>query len=94
MIAEVKENARLDRIATEKAAQRARMDTLASRGERVWADIDRRNAQGYDRAAEMLSDLKALAASRGEAADFTRRLMRLRETHARKAILIKRLIEL
>jgi len=98
VIADAREKARLDRIAAEKSAQRTRMFALAARGERVWSDIEaeieRRNAQGYDRAAEMLADLKALAASRGETADFTRRLARLRETHSRKAGFIKRLTEL
>ncbi len=55
------------------------------------AEIERRNAQGYDRAAQMLNDFKILAETRGEAADFARRLMRLREAHSRKAGFLKRL---
>lgn len=93
--ADAKEKSRLDGIEAEQQAQRSRMIALAARGERVWTDIeteiDRRSAQGYDRAARMLTDLKALATTRGGAADFTRRLMRLREAHARKREFVKRL---
>ena len=49
-------------------ARRARFDVLRQRGTSVWREIETeiegRNAKSYDRAAEFLSDLRALAASR------------------------------
>jgi hypothetical protein len=79
-------------------ARRARLDSLVRRGEGVWREIDkeieRRAAAGYDRAAALLGDLKALAEEKGETADFARRLRTIRERHARKRGFIERLTEL
>ena len=76
-------------------ARRARIDALARRGESVWreieSEIERRNAGSYDRAAEMLRDLQALAAERGTAEEFARRLRDIRERHVRKERFIDRL---
>jgi uncharacterized Zn finger protein len=64
-------------------------------GESVWedieADIERRNASGYDKAAALVRDMKALAEEQGAMADFSRRLGLVRERHARKERLIERL---
>lgn len=84
------------RAAAEAEAQRGlRLAALAKRGEAVWrnveAGIERRHAAGYAEAAGLLSDLKALAATRGSTADFDRRLAAIRERHARKARLLDRL---
>jgi hypothetical protein len=78
----------------EKVRQ-ARLTTVARRGESVWreieSEIERRNAAGYDRAAGLLSDLKAIALERGTIKDFRHRLGAIRERHVRKERFIKRL---
>ena len=78
----------------EKARQ-ARLLAIARRGESVWreveAEIERRNATGYDRAAGLLLDLHALARQRGGMEDFLRRLRAIRVRHARKERFIERL---
>jgi hypothetical protein len=75
--------------------RRARLDTLARRGEAVWRDIEteigRRNASGYAKATGLLSDLKAIATERSLAADFDQRLASIRERHAQKGRFIERL---
>lgn len=76
-------------------ARRVRLDMIARRGESVWreieTEIERRNAAGYDRAASLLLDLRALAEERGMIKDFARRLRAIRERHARKERFIERL---
>jgi hypothetical protein len=79
-------------------SRRARINAIAQRGEEVWREIEaeimQRNAVSYDRAVGLLVDLRAIADERGTVEDFTRRLREIRERHARKAHLIKRLKEL
>jgi hypothetical protein len=81
----------------EKAGQ-ARLLAIARRGEAVWheveAEIERRNAAAYDRAAALLLDLQALAKERGTIEDFLRRLHAIREKHVRKERFIERLAAL
>lgn len=76
-------------------ARRARFKALKQRGEGVWreieAEIERRNASGYDRAATLLSDLQALAVEEGNQADFRRRLSSIRARHEKKGKFIERL---
>jgi len=76
-------------------ARRAHLDLLRRRGESVWTEIEteieRRSGYGYDCAAALLADLKQLAAEQGAAADFSHRLIAMRERHARKGQFIKRL---
>jgi len=78
-----------------EGAHRKRLDALVQRGEAVWteieADIARRNATGYDRAAALLLDLKTIANERGTATDFAHRLDAIRDRHARKKRLIEQL---
>jgi hypothetical protein len=61
----------------------------------VWreieAEIERRNASGYDRAATLLSDLQALAVEEASQADFRRRLASIRARHEKKGRFIERL---
>ena len=61
-------------------ARRVRLDTIARRGESVWrdveAEIERRNATGYDRTAGLLLGLRAVAEERGTMPDFEKRLRR------------------
>lgn len=84
--------------AEQERARRARLDALLKRGEAVWdeieAEIERRNASGYDKALRLLLDIKTIAEEQGTMADFSRRLDTMRERHARKARFIDRLIAL
>jgi hypothetical protein len=79
-------------------ARLARLTALKRRGEGVWREIEdeieRRSAPGYDRAASLLLELKALAAEDGSQGEFARRLAAIRARHERKGKLIERLIEL
>jgi hypothetical protein len=76
-------------------ARLVRIDALARRGEGAWqeveAEIERRNAAGYDKATSLLLDLRAIAETRGTLAEFGRRLHGIRERHARKERFIERL---
>jgi hypothetical protein len=76
-------------------ARKARQLAIVQRGEGVWreleAEIERRNASAYDKAAELLYDLQAIAKERGAIKDFRIRLHALREHHVRKVQFIKRL---
>ena len=80
--------------AAERARQ-ARLMAIQRRGDSVWreveAEIERRNAAGYDKAADLLSDLKAIAEQYGTSEAFLRRLLAIRERHARKERFIERL---
>ena len=79
--------------AAERARQ-ARLDAIQRRGDSVWREIEeeieRRNATGYDNAAALLSDLKVLAEQQGTTGVFLRRLLEIRERHARKGRFIER----
>jgi hypothetical protein len=79
-------------------ARRARLVTIARRGESVWreveAEVERRNAAGYDKAAGLLFDLQAIAEERATTSDFTKRLQAIRERHARKERFLERIAKL
>jgi len=88
-----------DRRAKEaEKARQARLLAIARRGEGVWreveAEIERRNAAAYDKAAGLLLDLQAVAKERGTIEDFLRRLQAIREKHVRKERFIERLAAL
>lgn len=90
--------AQLRREADEVEKKRqGRLGALAARGEAVWDDIEveivRRNPSGYAKAAGLLSDMKALAVTRGIVADFDKRLAAIKERHANKGRFIERLAE-
>ena len=76
-------------------ARRARLDALRHRGEAVWREVEsevgKRNAKSYDRATELLLDLKALAEENGTLAGFFNRLDAIRLRHERKRQFIERL---
>ncbi len=86
------------REAEAERARRGRLDVIVRRGESVWqeieAEIARRNATGYDTAAGLLLDLKAIAEENGATEDFDRRLVAIRKHHARKERFIERLAKL
>ncbi len=79
-------------------SRRVRLDAIARRGESVWreieAEIERRNAAGYDKAAGLLHDLRGIAEDKGTTDDFVRRLGTIRRRHARKERFIERLAKL
>ncbi|AZN96787.1 hypothetical protein EJ066_05500 [Mesorhizobium sp. M9A.F.Ca.ET.002.03.1.2] len=62
---ERQEAERKRRGAKQERARRARLDVIMQRGEAAWheveTEIERRNAYGYDTAAALLLDLKAIA---------------------------------
>ena len=76
----------------------ARVDSIARRGASVWheveAEIELRNAKGYEKAVELLRDLRALADDRGGMQDFQARLLSIRERHSTKRTFIERLTDL
>jgi hypothetical protein len=81
-----------------EAVRRVRIESLKRRGAEVWSEIEqeieRRNAPGYEKAAELLADLQALAVEQGGQDDFRRRLAWIRERHERKGKFIERLDKL
>ena len=83
------------RVQEADKARQARQLTMARRGESVWreveAEVERRNAAGYDKAVALLLDLQALAEEKGAGEDFHRRLRALQERHCQKAKFIERL---
>jgi hypothetical protein len=86
------------RVQEAEKVRQARLLAIARQGEGVWreveAEIERRNASAYDKAAELLLDLQALARQRGTIEDFLHRLRAIREKHARKERFIERLAAL
>jgi hypothetical protein len=88
------------RRAKEKAERErhTRLTALAQRGESAWleveAEISRANGPGYDRAASLLVDLRAVAQEKGAVPGFSRRLGTLRDKHAKKRAFIARLTNL
>jgi hypothetical protein len=86
------------RVKEAEKARQARLLAIARRGEGVWreveAEIERRNAAAYDKAAGLLLDLQAVAKERGAIEDFLRRLHAIREKHVRKERFIERLAAL
>jgi hypothetical protein len=95
--AAVKAAAEAKRIAEAKHQQEreARLKALGQRGEAAWrdveAEVERRNATGYDAALRLLVDLQVLAKQLGTTSDFTRRVATLRQKHATKGKFIARL---
>ena len=81
-----------------EAARRARLVVVRRRGSAVWreveTEIEKRHAASYDRALELLSDLRALAHEDGTSATFSDRVRALRDRHSRKLRFIERLRQL
>jgi hypothetical protein len=86
------------RVQEAEKARQARLLAITRRGEGVWreveAEIERRNATGYDRAVGLLLDLRAVAEERGAMLDFDKRLRSIRERHARKQQFVVRLAKI
>jgi hypothetical protein len=88
-----REKAQRDR---EQAAARARhLDALAGREEDLWrqveAAIQKRQPGEYDRAVELLKDLRDLGGRTGNEEDVAGRIRALRERHRSKPTLMQRL---
>jgi hypothetical protein len=96
--AEKREAERRRRAKQAEKERRARLQALKLRGAAAWreveAEIARRNAASYDRAASLLCDLQVLAAEGGSQADFDRRLAAIRTRHQAKKRFIERLAKL
>ena len=95
---ERREAERVRRERETEEARRARLDVLRLRGKDVWRDIEseieKRNANGYDRATDLLVDLRALAEEDDAITTFSGHLNALRLRHERKTRFIERLAEL
>ena len=96
--AEKREAERRRRAKQAEKERRARLQALKLRGAAAWREVDaeiaRRNAASYDRAASLLCDLQVLAAEGGSQADFDRRLAAIRTRHQAKKRFIERLAKL
>ena len=83
--------------ATERERSR-RLDVVRRRGVLAWREVEREinqcNAAAYDRAVDLLLDLKTVAEQDGEADVFMQRLGGLRERHVGKKLFVERLWEL
>jgi hypothetical protein len=92
------------RKAAEEKARRAReaeiarakhLDKLAGKEPELWNQIDgliaTKQPKRYDKAVELLVDLRDLAARQAKTMEFSARLDVLRTSHAQKPSLIKRL---
>ncbi len=84
------------RRAREQAEARARhLDRLAGREEELWREVETaiqaRQPKEYDRAVELLRDLRDLGERAGAAEDVARRVRSLRQRHGGKRTLIQRL---
>ena len=81
-----------------EAAREVRLVSIRRRGKEVWkdveAEIERRNAPGYEKAIELLGDLRALANQAGTTDDFHLRVNQIRDRHAGKRAFIGRLTRL
>ena len=80
-----------------RRAQRARLDELKRRGDRVWDEVEReiesKNAKSYDRAIEILKDLQVLAREEGKAREFYERIRSIRSRHPYKEAFLRRLTD-
>ncbi len=90
-----REARRLEAERREEEERRARLRNLRLRGEDVWQDIENeinmRNVSAYDRAAALISDLRAIAEEDGASDAFSIRLNSLLSRHSRKGRFLERL---
>lgn len=89
----VQERARREEDA--RRGRERRLDALADRGERPWAEVNAliatKTPRQYDDAVALLADLEALSRRGGDPSAFATRLAELRSAHQRKPSLIERL---
>ena len=93
-----REAERQRRARAAEAERRARLIVVRRRGAAVWrevkTEVEKRSSGGYDRALELLLDLRALAQQDGTLAAFADRVRSLRVRHSRKPRFIERLRQL
>jgi hypothetical protein len=81
--------------AAAEKARKARCAAIEARGDSVWgeveADIELRNAAGYERAVSLLRDLQTIAEERGTIEVYRSRLRAILARHASKRRFIERL---
>jgi hypothetical protein len=87
-----------ERLAREKAAARARhLEELARREEAAWREaeacVQSKKPKEYDRAVELLRDLRELAERAGRKEQAAARLRELRQRHSSKSSFLRRLDE-
>lgn len=87
-----------ERRAREKAqARKKHLEDTARRSEAIWREVltwtAKRSPKGYDRAIELLSDLKDAAAMTNRRDEFTCRLRELQQSHSSKPSLILRIAQ-
>ena len=77
------------------AARESRLQALAARQEEAWPEVDAHMASKrpaeYDEAVRLLQDLQLLSARGQRLDEFARRVAQLRQTHAQKVSLLRRL---
>ncbi len=93
--AELRKARRLESERRKEEERRARLRGLRLRGEDVWQDIENeinmRNVSAYDRAAALISDMRAIAEEDGASDAFSIRLNSLLSRHSRKGRFLERL---
>jgi hypothetical protein len=76
-------------------ARQRHLEALAVREPQVWQEIEalleEKKASAYDSAVARLEDLRDLATSRGEMADFQQRLADIERTYANRSALLRRM---
>ena len=86
------------RLREAQRERKTRLDVVRRRGVLAWREaereINRCNAAAYDRAVDLLLDLKTVAEEDGETVVFVERLNGLCERHAGKKLFVARLWEL
>jgi hypothetical protein len=85
-----------ERRAREAAAKRAKhLESLVGREDDLWAEVEaavaKKLPKEYDRAIELLRDLRDLAERAGRTDGVAARIMQLRERHAKKSAFLQRL---
>jgi len=84
-----------ERERAQAAARTKYLDGLVGREDEVWRQteelIDTKNPARYDEAIQLLRDLKDLSTRTGQAVRFKTRLGQLRDRHARKPSLLRRI---
>ena len=79
-------------------ARRARLNILRLRGLAIWDEveneIEKRNINGYERATDLLADLRVLAEEDNTSDAYSERLRALRSRHSRKVRFIEQLTKL
>ena len=89
---------RQQRAREAEKARRARLNILRHRGLAVWDEveneIEKRNINGYERATDLLADLRVLAEENNTSNAYSERLRALRSRHSRKVRFIEQLTRL